>query len=217
MNRYLLLFDSYGVVLCGVLSDERTGLAFGYAAGPREYSLSRVRVPWDSWPYFTVSGLRLPVSSPPTTRRVTVELFDPASTRVNSRVRVRVRFTLRLVVYCQWVRLGALNTCGDSPYITSYLTREWVCHLQLRLALASAFILGPESRGTRDHNLLSQIRDTPFCGLVRHAGLRWKYSTLPPHNWRLRLITCPSFITRGDPNKDHHIEQFVYYSVSIHC
>jgi hypothetical protein len=34
-----------------------------------------------SWPYFTVSDSRLPFSSPPTTRRVTVEVFDPTSTR----------------------------------------------------------------------------------------------------------------------------------------
>jgi hypothetical protein len=66
----------------GALSDERTGLSFIYAAGPRQRSLSRVRVPWDSWPYFTVSDLRLPISSPPTTRRVTMDVFDPASTWV---------------------------------------------------------------------------------------------------------------------------------------
>jgi hypothetical protein len=46
--------------LWGTLSDERTDLSFVYAAGPRQRSLSRVRVPWDSWPYFTVSDLRLP-------------------------------------------------------------------------------------------------------------------------------------------------------------
>jgi hypothetical protein len=68
--------------LWGALYDERTGLSFVYAAGPRQCSLSRVRVPWDSRPYFTVSDLRLPFSSPPTTRMVTVEVFDPASTRV---------------------------------------------------------------------------------------------------------------------------------------
>jgi hypothetical protein len=39
---------------------------------------STVQLSWDSWPYFTVSGSRLPFSSPPTTRRVTVEVFDPA-------------------------------------------------------------------------------------------------------------------------------------------
>jgi hypothetical protein len=36
MTRYLLLFDSYGLVLWGALSDERTGLSFMYAAGPRQ-------------------------------------------------------------------------------------------------------------------------------------------------------------------------------------
>jgi hypothetical protein len=66
----------------GVLSDERTGLSFVYAAGSFQPSLYLVRVPWDSWPYFPVSDLRLPFSLPPTTRRVTVEVFDPASTRV---------------------------------------------------------------------------------------------------------------------------------------
>jgi hypothetical protein len=49
--------------------------------------------------------------------------------------------------------------CGHSPYITSSLTRGWVCHLQLLPAPVSAFILGFESRGTRHHILLSYIRD----------------------------------------------------------
>jgi hypothetical protein len=69
------------LLLWGVLSDERTGLSFVYAAGPCQRSLSRVRVPWDSRPYLTVTDMRLPLSTPPTTRRVTVEVFDPASTR----------------------------------------------------------------------------------------------------------------------------------------
>jgi hypothetical protein len=67
--------------LWGALSDDGTGLSFVYAAGPCQRSLSSVRVPWDSRPYFTVSDLRLPFSSPPTTRRITVEVLDPASTR----------------------------------------------------------------------------------------------------------------------------------------
>jgi hypothetical protein len=41
------------------------------------------------------------------------------------------------------------------------LTRVRVCRLQLLLVLASAFFLGSESRGTRNHILLSQIRDSP--------------------------------------------------------
>jgi hypothetical protein len=54
-----------------------------------------------------------------------------------------------------------LNTCGYSPYVTSSLTRGWFCRLQLLLVLASAIILRSESRGTHDHILLSQIRDSP--------------------------------------------------------
>jgi hypothetical protein len=61
------------------------------------------------------------------------------------------------------------------------LTRGWVCRLQLLLALASAVILGSQSLGTRDHILLSQIRDFPFRRLVRLTGLRWRYSTPSPH------------------------------------
>jgi hypothetical protein len=49
-------------------------------------SLARVRVPWDSWRYFTVSDSILPFSSPPTTCRVTVEVFDPASTLLRQSV-----------------------------------------------------------------------------------------------------------------------------------
>jgi hypothetical protein len=41
------------------------------------------------------------------------------------------------------------------------LTRQRVCRLQLLLVLASAVILGSESRGTRDHMLLAQIRGSP--------------------------------------------------------
>jgi hypothetical protein len=65
----------------GVLSDERKRLSFTIAAGPRQRSHSRVRVPWNSRPYFTVSDSRLRFLSPPTTHRATVEVFDPASTR----------------------------------------------------------------------------------------------------------------------------------------
>jgi hypothetical protein len=36
------------------------GLSFTIAAGPRERNHSQVRVPWDSWTYFSVSDSRLP-------------------------------------------------------------------------------------------------------------------------------------------------------------
>jgi hypothetical protein len=93
---------------------------------------------------------------------------------IYARARVRVRATLRLAVYGQSVHLDTkplethdqyfsfqLNTCGYSPYVTSSLTRGWICRLQLLLFLASAVILGSQSRGTHCHILLSQIRDSP--------------------------------------------------------
>jgi hypothetical protein len=91
----------------GALSDERTVLPFTIVAGPRQRSQSRVPVPRDSWPHFTVRfetpliwRARSPYLYPPgtgwssftprhfvpfslsaTTRRATVEVLKPASTR----------------------------------------------------------------------------------------------------------------------------------------
>jgi hypothetical protein len=75
MTRYLLLFDSYGLVFVGRSLWREDGSVFLYAADPCQRSLSQVPLPCDSHPYFTVSDLRLPFSSPPTTRRVTVEVL----------------------------------------------------------------------------------------------------------------------------------------------
>jgi hypothetical protein len=52
---------------------------------------------------------------------------------------------------------------------------------------ARAVILGSESLWTRDHILLSKIRDFPFRRLLRLAGSQWRYSTPPPHGCILCL------------------------------
>jgi hypothetical protein len=65
----------------GAFSDERTALSFTIAAGPRQGNHSRVRDPWDSRPYFTLSDSKLPCSSSHTTRRATTEVFDLDTTR----------------------------------------------------------------------------------------------------------------------------------------
>jgi hypothetical protein len=49
-----------GLLMWGAISDERAGLPFTIAAGPRQRSHSQVRLPRDSWPHFTVSDSRLP-------------------------------------------------------------------------------------------------------------------------------------------------------------
>jgi hypothetical protein len=92
------------------------------------------------------------------------------------------------------------------------LTRGRVCRLQLLLALASAVILWSESRGTRDHILLSQIRDFPFRRLLRLAGLRWRYSTPPPHgitDSRLVLLIT----SRHGPRRKHHITLLLLFPI----
>jgi hypothetical protein len=45
-----------------------------------------------------------------------------------------------------------------------------VCRLQFLLTLASTVILGSESRATRDHILLSQIRDSLFVASYDSQG-----------------------------------------------
>jgi hypothetical protein len=65
-----------GLLMWGSFSDERPGLSFTIAAGPRQRSHSRVRVPWDSQPYFTVSDSRFPsLFVTPTTRRAMMEVL----------------------------------------------------------------------------------------------------------------------------------------------
>jgi hypothetical protein len=76
-------------------------MSFIIPAGSRQRSHSRVRVPGDSQLYFTVSDSRLPFSSPPTNRRATVEVFDPANKpcRKHSSSIVVVQLLLQRRVY----------------------------------------------------------------------------------------------------------------------
>jgi hypothetical protein len=80
-TRFLLLSDSLGLLMWRALYNEGTGLSFTITVGLRQRSHSRVRVSWKLRPYFTVSDSRLHFSSPLTTCRATVEVFEPASTR----------------------------------------------------------------------------------------------------------------------------------------
>jgi hypothetical protein len=154
------------LLMWGALSDERAGLSFTNAAGRRQLTHSRVRVPWDSRPYFTVSDSRFPFSSSPTTRR---------ATGIRSRLHRLLSLSLMFTTGGQsaslsWNKAPIWGLRPDFYYSQSCgfvdvghsLTRGRVCHLQLLLSVASAVIFGSESRGTRDHILLSQIRDFPF-------------------------------------------------------
>jgi hypothetical protein len=48
-----------GIASPYLLPEEKIGLSFTIAAGPRQRSHSRILVPRDSWPHFTVSDSRL--------------------------------------------------------------------------------------------------------------------------------------------------------------
>jgi hypothetical protein len=90
-----------------------------------------------------------------------------------------------------------LNTCGHSPYLTSSLTRGWVCSLQFMLVLASAVICRSEYRRILDHILLSQIRDSPNLeGQVPiFISPRNRVAQLYPQT--LRYISVASYDSQG--------------------
>jgi hypothetical protein len=94
---------------------------------------------------------------------VTFRRISPAelSSTVNSTFATSLlSFSCRARLTCQTF-IFQLNTCGYSPYVIYSLTRRRIWHIQLLLVLASAVILISESRGTHNHILLFQIRDSP--------------------------------------------------------
>jgi hypothetical protein len=103
----------------------------------------------------------------------------PVCLGISTHLGLTTRFLL-LSDSCWFVDVGRSLWREDESY-----------HLQLLLALASADIFGSDSHGTRDHNLLSQIRDLPIRRLLRLAGLRWRYLTLPPHGLLELLKSSP--------------------------
>jgi hypothetical protein len=107
------------LLVWGALYDERTDLSFTIAAGPLQRSHSRVRVPWDSWPYFTVSDSRLPFSLPLTTRRATVEVLDLASLYIDSgRISLKTRVTCQnACLLARYPVLGSARTTYETPFI----------------------------------------------------------------------------------------------------
>jgi hypothetical protein len=108
-------------------------LSFTIAAGPRQRSHSRVWVPWDSRPYFTVSDSRPSFSSPPTTRRATVEVLDPASTQ-NSTSSAGVPVTVEPV----W-KDRVENTVSKSFSIVAWVSVTAETYLLIRSPAASVY------------------------------------------------------------------------------
>jgi hypothetical protein len=87
----------------------------------------------DSWPYFSVSVLRLPFSSPPTTRRVTVEVFEPSSTRVPWITASQLRISSARSV--EWYSLGADHIENGASNSTSIVACAAVSRTAYRTPL----------------------------------------------------------------------------------
>jgi hypothetical protein len=147
----------------------------------------------------------------------------------NIRIIIRLKLKLKLICDRQSVGQSVLVSGAHLGPVTNFsfslkfpsdncvfvillapsLTRRRVCNLlvQLLLVLARAVTLGPKSRRTHDHILLSHLRllqpggsgsriyipqeqsgpvippgtGFPFCRLLRLAGQWWRYSNPPPH------------------------------------
>jgi hypothetical protein len=140
---------------------------------------------------------------------------------------VKLKVTLRLTV-SQSASLGVEPHLGlMTRYLTiwqlrscfcgaSSLTRGRVCLLYTLLGLPNAVFLGSESLGTRDHILLSQIWDFLFRRLLRLAGLRWRYSTPPPHGHVWVATVVFKITSRHGPHGKRllYCLEFVYRAVA---
>jgi hypothetical protein len=124
--------------------------------------------------------------------------------------------TFRLTTGISW-----LDTCFQSPYVTSSLTTRWVCRLQLLLALASAVILRSESRGSLDHILLSHIRDFPNLeGQVPvFISPRNRVAQLHPRHWvpfPSPPVTRRATVEVFDPASIREFLSPLYYQSSLY-
>jgi hypothetical protein len=97
------------------------------------------------------------------------------------------------------------------------LPKGRICRLQLFLVLASTDIFGSDSPGIRDHKLLSQIRGFHFRRLLRLAGLRWRYSTPPPHGRLSSNSSWSSLYSLGTGRKENaaFMSPFIFACMSV--
>jgi hypothetical protein len=165
-----------GLLVWCVLSDERTGLSFAIAAGEGQRSHSRVRVPWDSRPYFTLSDLRLPFSSPPTTRSATVEAFHSASTRdpwQNSKL-VPLITPRHRPHRKQRSSLLLFSLCRGNMFIYEVVPQQrlpYICLFRVRCPAADVFIKSLFSNEYKCYNIIP----VSTSGYIRIKYRGWTY------------------------------------------
>jgi hypothetical protein len=133
-GQIFITVEYYGFVFCVAPSMTRGRVCLIHATGPCQHSLSRVRVPWYSWPYFTVSNLRLPFLLPPTTRRVTVEVASIILLKTplyGPRREHRFPYNLRCFVVVECVSIAA------GTYLQIYCLETALVYLLMSRSLHS--------------------------------------------------------------------------------
>jgi hypothetical protein len=134
----------------------------------------------------------VPFSSPSTTRRATVELFDPASTRLSVSESESHITTDGQSASPSWNKAPIWGLRLGFYYCQTVAgVLMWGAVSDERMGLSFTIAPGPRQRshfqvpvplGLVNHILLSQIQDFPFRRLLPLAGLRWRYSNPPPHD-----------------------------------
>jgi hypothetical protein len=119
--------------------------------------------PGTEWPSYTPRHL-VPFSSPPTTRRAMMEVFESASTWATFLCQSQSQsyFTTGGLppISSSWRQAPwdpradfffRLNSCGNSPYVASSLTRRWVCLSQICLVFRPTPRYIDSARTARKH------------------------------------------------------------------
>jgi hypothetical protein len=83
----------------------------------------------------------------------------------------------------------------------------------------------PEGRGPRIYipqeqggPVIPPETGFPFRRLLRLPGLRWLYSTPPPHGTlNYSCFNCPSYNPFARPSRKHRFQQYLYCHVHILC
>jgi hypothetical protein len=140
-----------------------------------------LHLPETGWPSYTPRH-SVPFSSLPTTCRATMEVFKPASTwgtDSKSYLLYDWQFTAKqFVLASSPLRLTTrdffqLNPCGHSPYVTSSLTKRWVCPLWICLAICQVYVL----------HIWHVIKNSFFCTI-------YKPPVSPGFRKQIMLILC---------------------------
>jgi hypothetical protein len=181
-----------GLLIWGALSDERTGLSFTVVAGPCQRCHTRIRVPRDPWPYFTVSDSRFPHPGgashcicipleqggpviPPGTGLLFVVSNDFKGYKPKSELLYDWRFTAnQFVLGPSPLRLTNrvffhLNPYSHTPYVTSSLMRRWVCLIWTCLVFLSSVLIVPFFWGTTN----KKYQASQFRLLVKQTFRVW--------------------------------------------